>query len=296
MDEFDSAMCSLYTAEYLRRPTCDDLAKIESLHTAKHNIRGMYGSLDCMHVPWKNCPKGWQQSYVGKEGHPTIVLEAVADHNLWFWHSYFGSGGSFNDLNVFDNSNLQQMFIDGTMNSLEAGTGLIPFEIGGEYFNNLFLLVDGIYPLLSRFVRGIKDPITHVDRQFTAWQEGARKDVERAFGVLQSKFHWVKTPIQMHQQEDIVRRMKTVLILHNMSVSDRVMNNNVNVRYDPSFGVQQPHLDEQFNVDIEFEVPSGFGDDASIANARWSCLTSKGEHHRLLNAIKKRFMVYTVDA
>jgi Plant transposon protein len=63
-------------------------------------VEGMLGSLDCMHVYWKNWPVAWQGSQTGKPGKPTIVLEAFADYNLWFWHSSFGWPGSLNDINI----------------------------------------------------------------------------------------------------------------------------------------------------------------------------------------------------
>jgi hypothetical protein len=45
---------------------------------------GMVGSLD----RWKNCPIAWQQSFKGRsKGMSTIVLEAAADYNFWFWHA-----------------------------------------------------------------------------------------------------------------------------------------------------------------------------------------------------------------
>jgi Plant transposon protein len=52
------------------------------LHLQQHGVDGMLGSLDCMHVGWKNCPVAWQGAFQGKEKAPTIVLEAVADYNL----------------------------------------------------------------------------------------------------------------------------------------------------------------------------------------------------------------------
>ena len=58
----------------------------------------------------------------------------------------------------------------------------------------------------------------------TTWQEAKRKDIERTFGVLQGKFQWIARPIQLLVQlEDISKRLGTCLILHNMTVSDRVM-------------------------------------------------------------------------
>ena len=37
-------------------------------------------------------------------------LEAIIDHNLWFWHAAFGFMGSCNDINILDVSPLHQQF------------------------------------------------------------------------------------------------------------------------------------------------------------------------------------------
>ena len=62
------------------------------------------------------------------------------------------------------------------------------FTIDEQVFNKLFYLVDGIYPQLSCFVKTISIPITKKVKTFAGWQEAAQKDVECAFGVLQSKW------------------------------------------------------------------------------------------------------------
>ena len=66
----------------------------------------MLGSLDCMHWRWKNCPTAWAGQYAGHSGSPTIILEAVADYDLWIWHAYFGILGLKNDINVLEASPL----------------------------------------------------------------------------------------------------------------------------------------------------------------------------------------------
>jgi hypothetical protein len=52
---------------------------------------------------------------------------------------------------------------------------VVPYEIGLEEFIFMFILVDGIYPKYSRFVKGMKEPITKKERIMTSWQEGAKK-------------------------------------------------------------------------------------------------------------------------
>jgi hypothetical protein len=49
-----------------------------------------------MHWGWKNCPKVLAGKFKGKEKGPTSVLEVVATHNTWIWHSFFGTSGSLN--------------------------------------------------------------------------------------------------------------------------------------------------------------------------------------------------------
>jgi hypothetical protein len=76
--------------EYMRTPTATDLKAILcTLHRRVHGVSGtMLGSLDCMLTKWKNCPMEWQGVF--KEGREksmsTIVMEAVCDYYLWFWH------------------------------------------------------------------------------------------------------------------------------------------------------------------------------------------------------------------
>jgi hypothetical protein len=232
--EFDKSMSELYVNKYIRKPSTDDLKNITNLHNEIHGVPGMYGSLDCMHHAWKNCPTAWKGSYQGKAGKPTIILESVCDYNLWFWNSFYGCAGSFNDLNVLKMSNLMTMFLDGTFDAIEREAGVVPYKISDSEFDALFLLVDGIYPKYSRFVKGIKDPINEQECAYTGWQEAARKDIERAFGVLQCQWQFMRKPVELLDLELVTMRVKSCLILHNMGVSDRVMDGDVTAVYNPT--------------------------------------------------------------
>jgi hypothetical protein len=248
--EFDRTIKSLYQAEYLRLPTADDLRAIEKLHKSKHRVNGMYGSLDCMHTHWKNCPKAWQGQFQGKEKKPTIVLEAICDYHMWFWHASYGYAGTLNDLNVLNLSPFLDALLDGRFATLERDSGVVPYKIfdgdEGDEFNEMYILVDGIYHQFSRFVKAHREPISREEKRFTGWQESARKDIERAFGVLQLKFQWIARPINLYELKDISKRVATCLILHNMCVSDRIMGD-VRATYNPAHGVAE--------VDISVEMP-----------------------------------------
>eukprot|EP00934_Nitzschia_sp_Nitz4_P004032 Nitzschia sp. Nitz4//scaffold822_size987//126//812//NITZ4_009333-RA/size987-exonerate_protein2genome-gene-0.0-mRNA-1//1//CDS//3329558770//4022//frame0 len=218
--EFVRTINTLYSGVYLRQPTATDLKRIELLHRSVHRVPGMLGSLDCCHAQWKNCPKAWQGNFKGKEKHPSIVYEAVSDYNLWFWHVCFGHAGTMNDINILSRSPLMLQFEDGSFNCLETAAGIVPFQVGTEEFKEMFLLVDGIYPARSRFVKAVTDPVLEHERRYTAWQEAARKDIERAFGVLQMQFKWIERPIHAFNLAEISERACACMVLHNMLVSD----------------------------------------------------------------------------
>jgi hypothetical protein len=123
--------------------------------------------------------------YKGKEGRPTLVVEALADFNLFAWHAVFGYSGMLNDLSIWDSSYLLQSLCDVTFSDLDFS-----FTIGGEVFHHLWMLVDGIYPSLAGFIKLISAPIGKDEALFPMWQEAKWKDVEHFFRVFKWKFNF----------------------------------------------------------------------------------------------------------
>jgi hypothetical protein len=80
------------------------------------------GSLDVTKVHRAACPVAWKGLFEGKEGFPIILLEAVADYNLWIWHSAFGLPGSLNDIHVWDRSLLLELLLDGHHDKIAPST------------------------------------------------------------------------------------------------------------------------------------------------------------------------------
>jgi hypothetical protein len=60
-----------------------------------------------------------------------------------------------------------------------------------EEFTKIYSLVDGIFTSYSSFIRGINEPATSKEKNYTSWQEEARKDLERAFGVLENTWQFL---------------------------------------------------------------------------------------------------------
>ncbi|GJY69035.1 ALP1-like protein [Tanacetum coccineum] len=76
---FNMCIIELYMPKYLRKPTLEDVVKIQQKHNNVQGFPGMLGSIDCMHWEWKNCPVSWQGQYGrGDKKYHTIMLEAVA--------------------------------------------------------------------------------------------------------------------------------------------------------------------------------------------------------------------------
>jgi hypothetical protein len=267
--------------------TRDDAYKLHLLHLEKHGIQGMVGSLDCMHVAWKNCPVAWQGQYRGKEKKPTVVLEAVADHHLWIWHSAFGYAGTLNDINIWDQSPLMQSFLDGTFPDFE-------FEIDNCRFKHLWLLVVGIYPETARFVKPISQPERDL-KVYAQWQESSRKDIEQAFGVLQRKFQIIKRPMESWYILQMHSTMMTSILLHNMMVEHRVHNDesehsDMYQVFDdnlPEAAAPDQHQRYRYQVDAANEETIFRDNDHHDC---WGCLTNKHNHLVLQTAIRNKLV------
>ena len=63
------------------------------------------------------------------------------------------------------------------------------FSINGKQYKNGYYRADGIYPQWVVFVKSIAAPQSDKDTVYAQAQESARKDIEHAFGVLQSRFN-----------------------------------------------------------------------------------------------------------
>ena len=307
-DEFDDVLRHLYQTDYMGVPTSSGLMEISLLHEGVHGIPGMFGCLDCMHIRWKNCPVAWQGSYKGSKKVPTLVLEAIADHNLYFHHASFGYAGSLNDINILNLSPFLERLTDGSFAAAERESGVIPYDIAGYQFEQFHILVDGIYPPYSRFVSTIANPIYWYEKRYAKWQEATRKDIERAFGVLQGMFQYTARPLKELDLLKIGKRVNSCLILHNMCVADRIMDGDVTVPYKANNGIIGFEVAVQSPPDLEevqgspttgsdigmAEVPHDVANRITRREA-WAGITSIVEHNRLRGAIVQKKTGYKLN-
>ncbi|XP_047942593.1 uncharacterized protein LOC125189351 [Salvia hispanica] len=82
---FCKLIVEVFGGTYLRCPTADVCQSLMRMHETVHGFPRMLGSINCMHWQWKNCLTGWRGQFTSgyKGSHPTMILEAVADHRLW---------------------------------------------------------------------------------------------------------------------------------------------------------------------------------------------------------------------
>jgi hypothetical protein len=94
------------------------------------------------------------------------------------------------------------------------------YEINGYPYNKCYYLADGIYPDWSTFVKIICEPAEEKNRRFAKRQEACMKDVEHAFGVLQSRWAIIRHPARTWSAEVMWEVVTACVIMHNMIVND----------------------------------------------------------------------------
>ncbi|XP_076913450.1 uncharacterized protein LOC143572081 [Bidens hawaiensis] len=174
--KFSKAIVLLYRSRYLCKPTASEFAR-------------------------------------GDHPYPSIILEAVASQDLWFWHAFFGVAGSNNDINVLE----QSPVFDDWINETAPDSS---FELRGTLYKRGYYLADGIYPDYSTIVKSLSQPIGVKRQTYKKAHDAERKDIERAFGVLKSKWHVVDRPSKYFSQVKMRNIMYACVILHNMILED----------------------------------------------------------------------------
>ncbi|EEC80522.1 hypothetical protein OsI_22800 [Oryza sativa Indica Group] len=249
MKNFVKGLQDVFGERYLRRPTMEDTERLLQLGE-KRGFPGMFGSIDCMHWHWERCPVAWKGQFTrGDQKVPTLILEAVASHDLWIWHAFFGAAGSNNDINVLNQSTV---FIK----ELKGQAPRVQYMVNGNQYNTGYFLADGIYPEWAVFVKSIRLPNTEKEKLYADMQEGARKDIERAFGVLQRRFCILKRPARLYDRGVLRDVVLACIILHNMIVEDeketRIIEEDLDLNVPPSSStVQEPEFSPEQNTPFD---------------------------------------------
>ncbi|XP_028060009.1 uncharacterized protein LOC114263635 [Camellia sinensis] len=224
LKHFVKAVVATFSKTYLRSPNNDDISRLLAMGSNR-GFPGMLGSIDCMHWKWKNCPTARKGMYSGHIHEPTIILEAVASQDLWIWHAFFGMPRSHNNINVLDRSSVFSLLTQGRAPPVNYSINRNDYTMG-------YYLADGIYPQCATFVKTISSPQGNKQIYFAKAQESARKDVERAFGMLQARFAIVREPARFWKTKIMEDIIMACIIMHNMVAEDERDDNGLDFNYD----------------------------------------------------------------
>ncbi|XP_071688384.1 uncharacterized protein [Rutidosis leptorrhynchoides] len=121
--------------------------------------------------------------------------------------------GSNNDINVLNRSPL--------FDSLKNGSAPpSPFIVNGHDYTHGYYLADGTYPDWATLIKAYQSPTDEPSTKFTRFQESARKDVERTFGVLQGRFSILRVARRAWRAKKLHRILYCCVLLHNMIHED----------------------------------------------------------------------------
>lgn len=93
------------------------------------------GIIRCNKDHWKNCPTVWKGQFQGCKKFAGIILEAVGEHDQWFWLATGSFPGTLNDINNWEWSSLHESMVNGDHDELD-----FDFMVDGEVFSKLIYL------------------------------------------------------------------------------------------------------------------------------------------------------------
>ena len=97
----------------------------------------------------------------------------------------------------------------------------VHYTINGHSYDMGYYLADDIYPQWATLVQTISSLQGAKQQHFAMMQKSAMKDVERAFGVPQSRFVIICGAIRFWDPKMLGNIMKSCIILYNMIVQDK---------------------------------------------------------------------------
>ena len=198
---------------YLAWPSGQERKKIMDSFSSK-GLQKVIGAIDGSHIPIK-APRENPEQYINRKGFHSIIIQAVCDHQMKFLDCYVGWPGSVHDSRVFSNSDI---FFNFSTNPLEYCSD------GG------FLLGDSAYPLSAFLLTPYKDygNLTEVQKKFNYVQSSSRTVIERAFGVMKTKFQRLKL-IELEKLKGINELIHSITVIHNFCIVEK---ENLDINFD----------------------------------------------------------------
>ncbi|XP_071727175.1 uncharacterized protein [Rutidosis leptorrhynchoides] len=96
----------------------------------------------------------------------------------------------------------------------------IPYHVNGVEYKRGYYFANEIYPTWASFVKAFSSVVDEKRVYFSKKQSGARKDIERTFGILQGRWHILQQPARAYEVNHMKRLMYTCIILYNIIIED----------------------------------------------------------------------------
>ncbi|KAL9677234.1 hypothetical protein QQ045_005462 [Rhodiola kirilowii] len=96
----------------------------------------------------------------------------------------------------------------------------VTYKVNGNTYDAGYYLADEIYPKYSSFVKIIPNPQGDPEKLFAQKQESYHKDVERCFGILQSRWAIVRHAGMCHRKSVLKIILLACIIMHNIIVEE----------------------------------------------------------------------------
>jgi Plant transposon protein len=93
-------------------------------------------------------------------------------------------------------------------------------QVSWLFVDWFYFVCDSIYPRFRIFATTIGNLRTPREKLYASAQEGARKSVERMFGVLFSRFHILYRPSRLWYKEDMADVVAACCIIHNIIIAN----------------------------------------------------------------------------
>ncbi|XP_050340014.1 putative nuclease HARBI1 [Bactrocera neohumeralis] len=155
----------------------EEYNRIKTGFYSKFGIKGVIGAIDCTHVgiiaPALSSTVV-PHDYMNRKGYYSINVEALCDDELIFRHVNAKFPGSCHDSGIWTTS--------------PARIKLIREHSDGAF---KWLLGDSGYPLEPWLLTPVANPETPNEQNFNTRHIKARNTIERAFGVLKSRFRCI---------------------------------------------------------------------------------------------------------
>ncbi|XP_017482828.1 PREDICTED: putative nuclease HARBI1 [Rhagoletis zephyria] len=170
----------------------------------KFGIKGVIGTIDCTHVaiiaPPSSTPGVVSNKYMNRKGFYSINVEAICDDALIFRNINARFPGSCHDAGIWT-------------------TSPIRIKVITEHVSGVFkwLLGDSGYPLEPWLLTPIASPASANELLFNKVHIKARNGIERAFGILKSRFRCLsKERVLRYSHTNAAFIVYTCAIFHNI--------------------------------------------------------------------------------